>query len=177
MHKWVWPLMNRFRMFYIQISTPPPNMHWKLTIHWRCLMQNNQHLSNSHVELDDNSTMYSNLSLSFMKWECWWKHEKQRKWSTYLVQEAQNEMLMVSLLKLLTGSAGWWGTAGRCASRCEDSSHKSIQAARGPCPIFWSSPSSLSARFQKGHEKASTDEFYGSWGWGRPRISSRSRGW
>lgn len=173
--------MNPFRMFFIQICTPPSNMHWKLTIYGRCVMQNNQHQSNRHVELQNKSFMYSVWSLSFIRWELWWKHEKRWKWTTYMVQEVQNEswieMLMVSLFKSLNVSTGWWRTAGRCTSCCEDSSHKSIQAAWGPCPIIRPSPSSPSARFQKGHEKTSTDEFYGSWGWRGPRISSRSRGW
>ena len=34
---------------------PPPSMHRKLTEHARCHMQNNQLLTKSHVELEDNS--------------------------------------------------------------------------------------------------------------------------
>ena len=36
MPKWVWPSMNRYRMFYVQTSTLPPSMHGKLTEHGRC---------------------------------------------------------------------------------------------------------------------------------------------
>ena len=34
---WVWPLMNQYRMLFVQTSTPlPPSMHRKLPEHWRC---------------------------------------------------------------------------------------------------------------------------------------------
>ena len=35
MPKWVWPSMNRDKMFFIQTSTIPPSMHRKLTEHGR----------------------------------------------------------------------------------------------------------------------------------------------
>jgi hypothetical protein len=53
--KWVWPSMNRYRMFFIQTSTLPPGMHQKLTKHGRFCRQNNQLPTKTHVELKDNS--------------------------------------------------------------------------------------------------------------------------
>jgi hypothetical protein len=57
--KWVWPFMNRYRMFYLQTSTLPPRMHHKLTKHGRLCKQNNQLPTKTHVELKDNSIMYT----------------------------------------------------------------------------------------------------------------------
>ena len=53
--KWVWPSMNRYRMFFDQTITLPPNMHHKLTEHERCWMRNIWFPTKSHVESDDNS--------------------------------------------------------------------------------------------------------------------------
>jgi hypothetical protein len=47
--------MNRYRMFFVQTSTPPLRMHQKLTKHGRFYKQNNQLPTKSHVELKDNS--------------------------------------------------------------------------------------------------------------------------
>jgi hypothetical protein len=58
MPKWVWPLMNRYRMFFIQTSTLPPCMHHKLTKHGRFCKQNNQLPTKTHVELNDNSIVW-----------------------------------------------------------------------------------------------------------------------
>jgi hypothetical protein len=55
MPKWVWPLMNQYRMFFVQTSTPPPRMHQKLTKHGKFCKQNNQLPTKSHDELKDNS--------------------------------------------------------------------------------------------------------------------------
>jgi hypothetical protein len=42
--EWVWPFMNRYRMFFVQTSTLPLPlcMHQKLTTHGRFCKQNNQ---------------------------------------------------------------------------------------------------------------------------------------
>ena len=53
--KWVWPSMDRYRMFFVQTSTLPPNMHLKLTKHGRFCKQNNQLPTKSHDESKDNS--------------------------------------------------------------------------------------------------------------------------
>ena len=45
MPKWVWPSMNRCRLFFVQTSTLPSRMHHKRTEHGRCYMQNNQLLT------------------------------------------------------------------------------------------------------------------------------------
>ena len=42
-------------MFFFQTSKLPPSMHQKPTELGGCCMQNNQLLTNSHVELEDNS--------------------------------------------------------------------------------------------------------------------------
>ena len=55
LRKWVSPSMNRYRMFFVQMSTQPPNMHQKLTKHGRFCKQNNQLTTKSHDELEDNS--------------------------------------------------------------------------------------------------------------------------
>ena len=59
MPKWVWPSMNRCRMVFVQNFPLPPSMHG------RCCMQNNQLLTKSHVELEDNSN-YITLLFSFI---------------------------------------------------------------------------------------------------------------
>jgi hypothetical protein len=64
MPKWVWPSMNRYRMFFVQTSTIPPCMHQKLTKHGRFCKQNNQLPTKSHVELKDNSIVH-NLEKEF----------------------------------------------------------------------------------------------------------------
>ena len=46
--------MNEYRMFFVQTSTRPPNMHQKLTKHGRFCKQNNQLPTKSHDELEDN---------------------------------------------------------------------------------------------------------------------------
>ena len=51
--------MNRYRMFFVQTSTWPPNMHLKLTKHGRFCKHNNQLPTKSHVELEDNSNVVS----------------------------------------------------------------------------------------------------------------------
>jgi hypothetical protein len=58
MPKWVWPFMNRYRMFFVQTSTLPPRMHHKLTKHGRFCKQNNQLPTKTHVESKDNSIIY-----------------------------------------------------------------------------------------------------------------------
>ena len=40
MRKWVWPLINRDRMFFVQSSTLPLSMYQKLTKYGRCCMLN-----------------------------------------------------------------------------------------------------------------------------------------
>jgi hypothetical protein len=54
MPKWVWPSMNRCRMFFIQTSTLSPSMYRKLTQHGRCCMQSNELLTKSHAQSEDN---------------------------------------------------------------------------------------------------------------------------
>ena len=57
--------MNWYRMFFIQISfTQPPSMHWELPEHGRCCMQNNQLLTKSHVESEDNSILEHSVNWS-----------------------------------------------------------------------------------------------------------------
>ena len=62
MLKWVWPSINRYRMCFVQTSTPPPHMHQKLTKHKRFCKQNNQLPTKSHDELKDNS-----ITMKFLK--------------------------------------------------------------------------------------------------------------
>ena len=47
--------MNQYRMFFVQTSTRPLNMHLTLTKHGRFCKQNNQLPTKSHDELKDNS--------------------------------------------------------------------------------------------------------------------------
>ena len=54
MAKWVWPLMDRYRMFFIQSSTLPLSVHQKFTEHERCCMQNYLLLTKTQVELKGN---------------------------------------------------------------------------------------------------------------------------
>ena len=61
--KWVWSSMNRYRMFFVQTSTRPPNMHLKLTKHGRFCKQNNQLPTESNNELKDNSNMFQTLPI------------------------------------------------------------------------------------------------------------------
>ena len=42
MSKWVWPLMNRYRKFIVQISTLTPRMHQKLSLWHGNILENNQ---------------------------------------------------------------------------------------------------------------------------------------
>ena len=49
--------MNQYRMFFVQTSTQPPNMHLNLTKHGRFCKQNNQLPTKSHDELKDNSSV------------------------------------------------------------------------------------------------------------------------
>ena len=49
-------LNEPIRMFFVQTSTRPPNMHLKLTKHGRFCKQNNQLPTESYDELKDNST-------------------------------------------------------------------------------------------------------------------------
>ena len=48
-------------MFFVQISTRPPNTHLKLTEYGRFCKQNNQLPTKSHDVLEDNSNMFRNL--------------------------------------------------------------------------------------------------------------------
>ena len=50
-------LMNRYRMFFVQVSTPPPSMHQKLTEHGRCCIHNKQLLTKTYVALENNSNV------------------------------------------------------------------------------------------------------------------------
>ena len=52
--KWSWPLINPHRTFFIQTSTLPPSIHWKLG---KCCMQKKKLPTKSHVELEDDSIM------------------------------------------------------------------------------------------------------------------------
>ena len=52
---WVWPSMDRYRMYFSCTSTLHPTMHQKHTKHGRCCMQTNQLPTTSHVELENNS--------------------------------------------------------------------------------------------------------------------------
>lgn len=61
MPKWVGPSMNQCRMFCIQISTLSPSMHHKLTNRGRLYLQNNQFLTKSHTELEDEDISYSSV--------------------------------------------------------------------------------------------------------------------
>ena len=47
--------MNRYRMFFVQTSTRPPNMHLKLTKHRKYCKKNSQLPTKSHDELKGNS--------------------------------------------------------------------------------------------------------------------------
>ena len=53
----VWPIMNQYKMFYVQTSTwLRPNMCRKFLEHGRNCMHNNELLTKSHVELEDNKS-------------------------------------------------------------------------------------------------------------------------
>ena len=58
--------MNQYRMFFVQTSTRPPNMHLKLAKHGRYCKQNNQLPTKSHDELKDKSSEY--LILWLIEW-------------------------------------------------------------------------------------------------------------
>jgi len=48
--------MNSYKMFFVQTSTPIPNMHWKLNTDREIfLMQNNELLTKTPVGIKDNS--------------------------------------------------------------------------------------------------------------------------
>ena len=68
--KWVWLSMNRFRVFFVEISTLPPSMHSKLTQYGRCNLQNNQLRTKTHVELGDNyiEEYYSSYRELYNSW-------------------------------------------------------------------------------------------------------------
>jgi hypothetical protein len=53
--EWVWPSTNRRRMFFSQTTTPPSSMPSELAKHWKRCKQNNQLLTKSHLEAEDNS--------------------------------------------------------------------------------------------------------------------------
>ena len=55
--------MNWRRMFFIETSTRPPNMHLKLTKHGRYCKQNNQLPTKSPDELKDNSIEHNLLQI------------------------------------------------------------------------------------------------------------------
>ena len=55
MPKWIWPSMKLYRMFFVQTSILPPNMHPKTYRIWNVSMQNNQLPIKSTVELKHNS--------------------------------------------------------------------------------------------------------------------------
>ena len=44
-----------YTMIFVKIFTQPPSIHPKFTEHGRCCMQNNEPLTKSHVELEENS--------------------------------------------------------------------------------------------------------------------------
>ena len=88
---WVWPFMNRYRMFYVQTSTLPPRMHHKLTKHGRFCEQNNQLPTKTHVELKDNSIVYENWCRESLTqfWECvylmnFWSGTHRFFWNDFL---------------------------------------------------------------------------------------------
>ena len=60
--------MNRCRMFFVQTSTRPLNMHQKLTKHGRFCMQNNQLPTKSCDEFEDNSIM---CDIMHERWYLW----------------------------------------------------------------------------------------------------------
>ena len=55
--------MNWYRMFFVQTSTRPPNMHLKLTKHGRFHKQNNQLSIKGRDELEDNSNIFQTMGL------------------------------------------------------------------------------------------------------------------
>jgi hypothetical protein len=57
MSNWVWPLTNWYRISFNQPFTLPLNIHQNLTEHRRCCMPNNQPLTKSHIEIENNSLM------------------------------------------------------------------------------------------------------------------------
>ena len=56
--------MNKYRMFFVQTSTPPTKMHLKLNKHGRFCKQNNQLPTRIHDELKDNSNKVNFLHIS-----------------------------------------------------------------------------------------------------------------
>ena len=61
--RWERPPMNRCKIFFVQISTRTPSMHWKLTGYGKFCMQNKQLPTKSTVELKDNS-------IELQRWFC-----------------------------------------------------------------------------------------------------------
>ena len=59
--------MNRYRMFFVQTSTRPPNMHLKLTKHGKFYKQNNQLPTKSHDEFKDNSNPSPKIIYEYMQ--------------------------------------------------------------------------------------------------------------
>ena len=57
--------MNWFRMFFVQTSTQPPNMHLELTKDRKFCKQNNQLPTKNHDEFMNNSIT---VHLSGSKW-------------------------------------------------------------------------------------------------------------
>ena len=64
--KWVWPSMNRFTMFFVQTSTRLQRMHLKLTKHGRFCKHKQPTPYQTHVELKDNSIVWT-LSMKSLK--------------------------------------------------------------------------------------------------------------
>ena len=75
--------MNRYRMFFVQTSTLPSSMHWKLTKLGRCCMQNHQLPTKSHVKL-------------------------QNRWNTYHKYGRWKKNMCCELTKPACSGCGWW---------------------------------------------------------------------
>ena len=61
--KWVRPSMDQYRMFFMQTSTRPPSMNRKPIKHGRCCIQINQLPTDTHVELEDKSSILTDSCL------------------------------------------------------------------------------------------------------------------
>ena len=124
MPNWVWCAMNRFRMFFIQISTLPTSMHQILTeLGWSC-MQINQFLTESRVQWESDFIVTAFVDICFCKtWEMQWK-----KVSIGLIFQANSVLDLIKctwFLEMFPLMIDLYVCAGECRSRaviefCDD---------------------------------------------------------
>ena len=118
--------MNRYRMFFVQTSTLPSSMHWKLTKLGRCCMQNHQLPTKGHVKLQNGWNTYHKCG----RWKktCVVNLPSQpvrgavddrcvRKWRILLelisLDSLNMDMVCISLQHILPFSGVWWNDRNR----------------------------------------------------------------